>query len=176
MYIKRMLKSLKDSIKESIKSKLFTKSEIWDQNMYAKTCYDDNVSLISSTSTYTFKEDSKIESKETDPNGFTSSTPGAKLDLNKPDLDLVLGDFAKAILEVGKVGTFGAKKYSRSGWLSVPNGIRRYSSALQRHWFYLMDGEEYDDDSGLHHAAHMAWNSLAHLELLLREKTLKDSL
>ena len=27
-----------------------------------------------------------------------------------------------------------------------------------------------DDDSGLLHAAHMAWNSLARLELLLREK------
>jgi hypothetical protein len=30
-------------------------------------------------------------------------------------------------------------------------------------------GEEFDDESGLIHATHTAWNAMARLELLLRE-------
>jgi hypothetical protein len=96
-------------------------------------------------------------------------TPGAKLDHAKPDLDLVLGDFSRALIEVGKVGTFGAKKYSEHGWLSVPNGVHRYSSALLRHYFKYKSGEIYDSESKLLHLSHLAWNSLATLELYLEE-------
>lgn len=107
---------------------------------------------------------------EIDPNGLKPSDPGAKLDHGKPDLDLVLGDFANALIEVGKVGTFGANKYSRSGWLKVPNGKSRYKSAKLRHIFLEYTGEAIDPESELYHAAHTAWNSLAYLELLLREE------
>ena len=103
-----------------------------------------------------------------DPNGLKPSDPGAKLDANKPDLDLVLGDFRNALWHVGRVGTFGAKKYSRSGWLSVPNGRDRYKSALLRHFFQSKE-EEYDPDSKELHLAQVAWNALAALELHLRE-------
>jgi Domain of unknown function (DUF5664) len=117
--------------------------------------------------------------KETDPNGLKPNEPGAKLDSNKPDMDLVLGAFARALIEVAKVGTFGAKKYSRDGWLSVPNGRKRYRSAELRHHFYEDEGELYDSESGLTHAAHEAWCALAQLELLLRgiesENTTTDS-
>jgi len=94
--------------------------------------------------------------------------PGAKLDNDKPDLDLVLGDFSKALMEVGKIGTFGAKKYSEHGWLSVPRGYRRYQSAMLRHHFIKNEDGEYDAESGLLHDAHRAWNALAALELRLR--------
>ena len=107
--------------------------------------------------------------KEQDPNGLKPSDPGAKLDAGKPDLDLVLGDFSRALIQVGSVGTFGANKYSRSGWLSVPNAQDRYRSALLRHYFYEKSGEQSDPESNLLHAAHLAWNALAYLELLLRE-------
>jgi len=107
--------------------------------------------------------------KEQDPNGLKPSDPGAKLDAGKPDLDLVLGDFSRALVQVGNVGTFGANKYSRSGWLSVSNAQERYRSALLRHYFYERCGEQSDPESNLLHAAHLAWNSLAYLELLLRE-------
>jgi len=81
----------------------------------------------------------------------------------------VLSDFSYALIEVAKVGTFGAKKYSRGGWQHVPNGIERYSDALWRH--LLAERHELiDNDSGILHAAHLAWNSLARLELLLREE------
>lgn len=104
---------------------------------------------------------------ESDPNGFKPSDPGAKLDVGKPRLGLVLGDFSRALVAVGEVGTFGANKYSDSGWLCVPNGIDRYTDALLRHLFAEFSNETIDSDSELLHAAHSAWNALARLELLL---------
>lgn len=95
--------------------------------------------------------------------------PGAKDDKVKPDLDLVLGAFSKALIEVGEVGTFGARKYTRDGWLHVNQGVERYSSALLRHFFQYKSGEVMDSDSKLPHLAHVAWNSLAVLELILRQ-------
>lgn len=95
--------------------------------------------------------------------------PGAKLDTGKPRVALVLNGFARALIEVSKVGTFGAKKYSDNGWIVVPNGIERYSDALDRH---LLEENitELDSESELLHAAHSAWNALARLDLILRAK------
>jgi hypothetical protein len=95
---------------------------------------------------------------------------GYKLDSAKPDLDLVLGDFSKALREVGKVGTYGLIKYPPSNWLKVDNAEKRYSSALLRHYFEHRDedGTKIDPESGLLHLAHTTWNSLAVLELYLR--------
>lgn len=107
-------------------------------------------------------------SNEQDPNGIEQHTAGAKLDAGKPDLSLLLM-FGRALAAVGQVGSFGAKKYSRGGWLSVPNGVERYTAAMLRHLL----GEDrgvYDDESGLRHAAQVAWNALARLELMLREE------
>lgn len=109
----------------------------------------------------------------TDPNGIDQHAPGAKLDNGKPRHGLVLGAFSNALTEVAKVGTFGANKYSDNGWLSVPNGLARYTDAMLRHHFAEAGGEELDEDSGLRHAAHRAWNALAVLELALREKGAK---
>ena len=103
-------------------------------------------------------------------NGIDQNAPGAKLDNGKPRHGLVLGAFSNALTEVAKVGTFGASKYSDNGWLSVPNGLARYTDAMLRHHFAEAGGEELDADSGLRHAAHRAWNALAVLELVLREK------
>ena len=101
---------------------------------------------------------------EQDPNDLFPHTPGAKLDANKPNCDLVFGGFPNALLEVAKVGTFGAQRYSNNGWKSVPNGVNRYRSAAYRH---LLSNGFLDNDSNLPHLAHAAWNCLAALELLL---------
>ena len=114
--------------------------------------------------------------EEIDPNGLTKDNMGAKFDGNKPDMDLVLGGFSRALIEVAKVGTAGAKKYSRDGWLQVPNGIDRYKSAELRHYFKEKGGEIIDPDFGYLHAAHRAWNALASLELLIEERNKKDQL
>lgn len=106
---------------------------------------------------------------EEDPNGLDQHDAGAKLDSGKPDMSLLL-EMGKALQAVAMVGTHGANKYTRSGWLSVSNGVDRYTAALLRHITY----ETYDEwDSDLPdtlHAAQVAWNALARLELILREK------
>ena len=94
-----------------------------------------------------------------------STEKGVKLDNEKPRMDLVLGGFAKALYEVGLVGTFGADKYSDDGWKYVDNGIERYLSAMLRHYIKYKNGELIDEESGLPHLSHMAWNALAVLQL-----------
>ena len=91
--------------------------------------------------------------------------PGAKLDAGKPRPGLVLKGFRRALMEVAKVGTMGARKYSDNGWEHVPDGFNRYTDAMWRH---LLE-EGLDEESGLPHLAHAAWNILAVLELMVRE-------
>lgn len=103
-----------------------------------------------------------------DPNGLGASTPGAKLDADKLGADLLL-DFARALEAVAQIADFGAQKYSRGGWLDVPDGQRRYTAALLRHLLTEAKGERRDPESRLLHSAHAAWNALARLELDLRD-------
>jgi hypothetical protein len=109
--------------------------------------------------------------KEQDPTGRDAHAPGAKLDAGKNRLGLVLGGFARSLQEVGKVGTFGANKYTDNGWREVPNGQARYTDAMFRHLLKEAAGEVNDPDSKLKHAAHAAWNALARLELALIEES-----
>lgn len=108
------------------------------------------------------------EDVETDPNGLDPHQPGAKLDAGKVRMGLVMRGFARALFEVGRVGTYGAGKYSPNGWMEVENGEERYMDAGLRH---LVDDavEEIDKDTDLRHLAQAAWNLLAVLELRLRE-------
>ena len=102
--------------------------------------------------------------------------PGAKLDQTKPRTSLVLGDFANALEYVSKVGTIGANKYTEHGWLEVENGFERYSNAMLRHWLKEHQGELLDKEltdmakEDIPHAACVAWNALARLELILKEQ------
>jgi hypothetical protein len=105
---------------------------------------------------------------EVDPKGKAPNEAGAKLDAGKNRLGLVLFGFARALQAVGEVGTYGANKYTDNGWMQVPDGERRYTDALLRHLMREATGEEHDPDTDLHHAAHVAWNALARLDLILR--------
>jgi hypothetical protein len=106
---------------------------------------------------------------ESDPTGRRAGDAGAKLDAGKNRLGLVLGGFARALQEVGRVGTYGAGKYSENGWMQVPNGEARYTDAMLRHLMQELAGEACDGDTGIPHAAHAAWNALARLDLMLRK-------
>jgi len=108
-----------------------------------------------------------MDPTEHDPTGRSAHEPGAKLDAGKPRPALVLGGFARALSAVTEVGTYGARKYTDNGWRTVPDGIERYSEAMLRHWLSEVKGEQYDLDTKLLHAAHLAWNALARLELML---------
>lgn len=105
---------------------------------------------------------------ESDPTGRDAHQPGAKLDEGKT-LAGTLNDFGLALMAVAEVGTFGAVKYTRGGWQSVPNAITRYNDAGWRHKL-KSHVEQNDEDSGLLHKAHEAWNVLAELELILRQR------
>lgn len=96
---------------------------------------------------------------------------GVKDDTEKsPVTRGVLQYFPRALEEVAKVSAAGAKKYAWNGWETVPDGITRYSDALGRH--LLAEAQSaYDDGpdgTGCLHAAQVAWNALARLELILR--------
>lgn len=105
---------------------------------------------------------------ERDPRGTDAHTSGAKLDHGKPRVGLVLSEFSRALLEVAKVGTFGAIKYTPRGWVDVPDGIERYEDAQLRHWLKEHAQGPIDPDMNLLHVAAQAWNVLARLELILR--------
>lgn len=116
------------------------------------------------------KEEGRVMAQETDPHGTDPHSPGAKLDAGKPEvLRFALAYFPNALRGVAEVSAFGAKKYTYMGWLTVPDGITRYTEAMGRHLMYELEGEEYDGDSGLLHAKQTAWNALARLELMLRK-------
>jgi hypothetical protein len=78
--------------------------------------------------------------------------------------------FPRAISAVAEVSAFGASKYAWKGWEGVLDGYNRYSDAMVRHLIYEGEGEVLDVDSGLLHAAHCAWNALARLELIIKER------
>lgn len=108
---------------------------------------------------------------EADPSGKHQNEPGAKLDKGKVRAALVLGGFARALWGVAEVGTYGATKYTPNGWIEVPNGPERYDDAKVRHWLLEKMGEEVDAETELIHAKHEAWNALARLDRLLRERS-----
>ena len=107
---------------------------------------------------------------ELETNPLEESKAGLKHDDGKIRPRLIFEGFSRALSEVAKVGTFGANKYTENGWETVENGVARYTDAKYRHQLAESMGEELDPESKLKHAAHEAWNTLARLELMLREE------
>lgn len=117
----------------------------------------------------------KAAKLEKDPNGIAAHTPGAKMDAGKPPvLQGVLDYFPLAVEAVANVSAAGAEKYTWKGWEKVPDGINRYGNAMVRHLTKESYEGRYDSEFASRgidvlHAAQVAWNALARLELLLRE-------
>lgn len=65
------------------------------------------------------------------------------------------------IEEVVRVYTFGARKYSPNKWQNLEDGYNRYKAALLRHLTLIDQGQHFDPESGLLHAAQVAWNAIA---------------
>jgi hypothetical protein len=100
--------------------------------------------------------------------------PGVKHDGGKAMAGLMVKDFARALSAVADITTFGANKYSPSGWRSVDCARERYSDALYRHLLSHELGEDFDKESDLLHLAHAAWNALALLQLRIEELLRQD--
>lgn len=82
----------------------------------------------------------------------------------------VLSYFPNAIRGVALVSAFGATKYAWNGYFYVPDGHNRYSDGLVRHLTLEAEGEVLDNESGLHHDFHSAWNALARVEIRIRKE------
>ncbi len=95
---------------------------------------------------------------------------GVKHDAEKPMMALVP---SKAILEVGKLMSFGAKKYAAHNWLGGIAYLRLASAAL-RHLLAWISGEEKDPESELSHLAHCACCILMLLEFTVTERDSLD--
>ena len=94
---------------------------------------------------------------------------GRKFDADKPRVAEMVIDFGPAMMEIARVWEFGAGKYDVSNWKFVENGKDRYTNALLRH--LIAEGEnQYDDESRMLHAAHVAWNALARLWFIIKGK------
>ncbi len=105
---------------------------------------------------------------ERDPAGLDQHSPGAKLDAGKIRPTLIFNSMHKALRAVIDVGEYGARKYTVDGWQFVDAGFSRYTEAMYRHLLAEND-TMHDEATDLLHAAHVAWNALARLEILLRE-------
>lgn len=109
---------------------------------------------------------------EKDPHGKSAKEAGSKLDAGKsPVYRGMLSYFPRACLAVANVSEAGSRKYAWKGWETVPDGFNRYSDALGRHLAAESIEGAYDNtmDVPTLHAAQVAWNALARLELILKE-------
>ncbi len=99
------------------------------------------------------------ETRVTDPN--TGGQKGSKLaQFGALDPD--------ALIKVAEVAGFGATKYERLNYLRGFNWSLAYD-ALQRHIHEFWSGREIDEESGLPHTAHAAWQCLCLLSFSLHE-------
>jgi hypothetical protein len=79
---------------------------------------------------------------------------GKKLDQGKSRVDLLDPEF---LMGVGEVLKFGANKYAAHNWRG---GIAfsRILGAILRHTFYLLRGQDTDEESGMPHTWHLGCN------------------
>ena len=101
---------------------------------------------------------------------------GLKYDNGKPEMYLLP---PLATLEVGKILTYGANKYSPDNWRELDNLQNRYTSAAMRHILKHMSGEENDKETDVSHLAHAICCLMFKLEDKLigqsEEKRLRES-
>jgi hypothetical protein len=91
------------------------------------------------------------------------SEQGIRYDKGKNQLALMS---VPALWEIGLVYTMGAQKYADRNWEKGMPYTKTMDAAL-RHIFKWLAGHRNDEESGLHHLAHAAWNLIAllHYEL-----------
>jgi len=69
-----------------------------------------------------------------------------------------------ALDQIARVYTFGTIKYDDDNWWKGLRWKKEVFACILRHAWKWFRGEKYDDESGLHHLAHAAWNCMALME------------
>lgn len=128
-------------------------------------CYDPEYArtLVESDAGWRYVDDLNV----LPPTGRGEDTPYHR-EAGKPRVDLL--QFG-ALLEVAKVAAFGAKKYGERNWEKHANewSWGALAASALRHLFAWLLHENNDQESGLSHLAHAAWNVLTLLELVIRK-------
>jgi len=65
-----------------------------------------------------------------------------------------------ALNEIARVYTYGTQKYDDDNWWKGLKWEKDVFGCILRHVWKWFRGEKYDDESGLHHLAHAAWNCM----------------
>lgn len=84
----------------------------------------------------------------------------ARWDLLPPD----------ALAGIVDIYTMGAKKYADRNWEKGLSLTQCFASMMRHAWKW-MDGEDLDQESGLHHMDHAAWNAIAISAFFKRGRT-----
>lgn len=74
-------------------------------------------------------------------------------------MNATASDFNGAMCHVIKVWKLGEEKYARYNWMKGMPWSEPINSA-QRHIMHMYNGEQLDQDSGQHHAAHFVCNAM----------------
>lgn len=98
------------------------------------------------------------------------NTNADKFDNNKTDLTLL---DRLALENIAQVMMFGAKKYDRNNWRKGLSQNRLCAAAL-RHLYAHIDGETFDNESGLLHLAHAGCCIMFAINMLLTKPELDD--
>lgn len=109
---------------------------------------------------------------------LNSLAPATAAKYAKPDVySGVLYRFPRSMLEIAKVSAFGTKKHNvhaaDRSYMDIPNAFDVYSAAVSRHLINeAIEGPVNLDpnDGGMLHAAQLAWDALARLEIFLRNR------
>jgi hypothetical protein len=99
---------------------------------------------------------------------------GVKLNELKPQMSLLFKQFPKALEAIVRCSEYGHSKYKETdedylNFKRVEGGSKTYADASLRH--RMQQGN--DEESGLPHAYHSAWNALSELELWIDENNSK---
>jgi len=102
---------------------------------------------------------------------LTEKDLGKRDNTNKPGVHLVPLD---VIVELSRVYDYGCIKYSAHNWEKGLEWDRGIKASLLRHLAKWSNGEDYDDESGLPHDLHIAFNALALIAMRIRNKGVDD--
>ena len=69
-----------------------------------------------------------------------------------------------ALEQIARVYTYGTQKYDDDNWWKGLRWKKDVFGCIFRHVWKWFRGEVNDDESGLHHLAHAAWNCMALME------------
>ena len=99
-----------------------------------------------------------------------ASGPKDRVSEHRPDLALPL----RGVIEQAKAHADGARKYGRYNWREEAVAARVCLKAIRRHLELLEAGEDYAEDSGIHHLGHIMATAAVMLDAEMCGKLIDD--